>query len=106
MLCFRLVLLYWFFLFLLFHLSLPYVVIVYTEYVCNPPSTPIDCGDIPSDSISGVYTIYPEGSCGMTVYCDVETAGGPWTVSISKLIKQYLHKQDLFIEIMSNDNIL
>jgi hypothetical protein len=36
-----------------------------------------------SGAVSGVYTIYPEAvTSGMSVYCDMDTDGGSWTVSI------------------------
>nr|XP_011436832.2 ryncolin-4 [Crassostrea gigas] len=45
-------------------------------------SLPTDCQDIlRSGSLtSGVYTIYPQGTGGFKVYCDMITAGGGWTV--------------------------
>ena len=48
---------------------------------------PRDCNDIPSGPpLSGVYTIYPslpESSKHFDVYCDMDTDGGKWTVSMS-----------------------
>ncbi|VDH97400.1 Hypothetical predicted protein [Mytilus galloprovincialis] len=41
---------------------------------------PHDCGDIPEHCPSAVYTIYSTGSSSLDVYCDMETAGGSWTV--------------------------
>ncbi|XP_052085238.1 fibrinogen-like protein 1 [Mytilus californianus] len=42
-------------------------------------AVPHDCSDIHSDSISGIYKINPTG-CEFSVFCDMETAGGGWTV--------------------------
>jgi hypothetical protein len=41
-----------------------------------------DCQDIQDlgHVSSGIYTIYPEGTVGFPVRCDMDTAGGGWTV--------------------------
>ncbi|KAK3084997.1 hypothetical protein FSP39_022623 [Pinctada imbricata] len=44
---------------------------------------PGDCKEILNfepNSSSGVYTIFPEGSVGYSVFCDMTTQGGGWTV--------------------------
>ncbi|VDI70319.1 Hypothetical predicted protein [Mytilus galloprovincialis] len=52
--------------------------------VKNPDSIgnlqPRDCSDLPPCTKSGVFTIYPDESNTMTVYCDMCTSGGGWTV--------------------------
>jgi len=39
-----------------------------------------DCCDVPADSTSGIYRIYPNNSDVIDVYCDMDTDGGGWTV--------------------------
>ncbi|CAC5358785.1 Fibrinogen-like protein A,Ryncolin-4,Angiopoietin-related protein 7,Ficolin-3,Ficolin-1-B,Techylectin-5A,Ficolin-2,Ryncolin-1,Tenascin-R,Fibrinogen-like protein 1,Angiopoietin-1,Tenascin-X,Fibrinogen C domain-containing protein 1-A,Tenascin-N,Ryncolin-3,Tenascin,Fibroleukin,Fibrinogen C domain-containing protein 1,Techylectin-like protein,Ryncolin-2,Fibrinogen beta chain,Angiopoietin-related protein 6,Techylectin-5B,Angiopoietin-related protein 2,Angiopoietin-2,Microfibril-associated glycoprotein 4,Fibrino len=40
-----------------------------------------DCGDIrKSENKSGVYTIYPDGTSGFRVFCDMKSFGGGWTL--------------------------
>ncbi|MBN3310184.1 MFAP4 protein, partial [Amia calva] len=49
---------------------------------------PLDCEDIYRyfSRVSGVYHIYPAGPyIPVNVYCDMETDGGKWTVSIIRL---------------------
>ncbi|XP_052093892.1 techylectin-5A-like [Mytilus californianus] len=42
---------------------------------------PSDCGDLKkSEYKSGVYKIYPDGTSGFHVFCDMETDEGGWTV--------------------------
>ncbi|XP_039644785.1 microfibril-associated glycoprotein 4-like [Perca fluviatilis] len=50
---------------------------------CHPLGLPLDCSDIHdnSNSLSGVYTIYPIGATSaVQVYCDMDSEGGGWTV--------------------------
>lgn len=55
---------------------------------------PIDCDDVyrrDNTSSSGVYAIYPGGPTSpLHVFCDMETDGGRWTVSI-------LHRKSYWI---------
>ncbi|XP_071132953.1 fibroleukin-like [Mytilus edulis] len=39
-----------------------------------------DCSDLPSGSKSGVYTIHPAAGNNISVFCDMETDNGGWTV--------------------------
>ena len=42
-----------------------------------------DCSDLKNKhSKSGVYRIYPDKVKSFKVYCDMDTDGGSWTVSI------------------------
>ena len=40
---------------------------------------PRDCSDVPADSTSGTYRIYPDNSDVIDAYCDMETDDGDWT---------------------------
>ncbi|CAG2193822.1 unnamed protein product [Mytilus edulis] len=40
---------------------------------------PMDCGDIPAQCSSEVYTIYPKTGSSFDVYCDMVTESGGWT---------------------------
>ncbi|XP_021366377.1 fibrinogen-like protein A [Mizuhopecten yessoensis] len=42
-----------------------------------------NCGDVPTCNGSGVYTLTPTGS-NVDVFCDLDTAGGPWTIIASR----------------------
>ncbi|OWF44121.1 Ficolin-3 [Mizuhopecten yessoensis] len=42
-----------------------------------------NCGDVPTGHCSGVYTLTPAGS-NVDVFCDMDTAGGPWTIIASR----------------------
>ncbi|VDI24334.1 tenascin [Mytilus galloprovincialis] len=42
---------------------------------------PSDCGELrKSEKKSGVYKIYPDGSSGFNVFCDMKSFGGGWTL--------------------------
>ncbi|GBM16000.1 Techylectin-5A [Araneus ventricosus] len=81
---------------------------------CNVPyPKPADCEEVRRNGYneSGVYTVYPRnrlGLCSLTVFCDMDTMGGGWTVSYSK--KRQSGKSDQFGHSdkefwLGNDNI-
>ncbi|XP_076091055.1 fibrinogen C domain-containing protein 1-B-like isoform X1 [Mytilus galloprovincialis] len=42
---------------------------------------PSDCGELrKSENKSGVYKIYPDGTSGFNVFCDMKSFGGGWTL--------------------------
>ncbi|NXY91310.1 FGL1L protein, partial [Alcedo cyanopectus] len=43
-------------------------------------SLPKDCSEVPTGSPSGVYVIEPRGLHPIVVYCEMDEAGGGWTV--------------------------
>ena len=52
-----------------------------------------DCSAIQlgGNTADGVYTIYPKGHDNpLTVFCDLKTNGGGWTVS-SKILSDFVH---------------
>ncbi|XP_072300020.1 microfibril-associated glycoprotein 4-like [Eucyclogobius newberryi] len=80
---------------------------------CRATEKPVDCSDIllqDPDSSSGVYTIYPSDErLGVSVYCDMDTIQGPWTVFQRRMDVlftglEFLHKitargkQELLVE--------
>ncbi|XP_077129916.1 microfibril-associated glycoprotein 4-like [Ranitomeya variabilis] len=52
--------------------------------ICRDTCHPLDCSDVFAQGLTsdGVYLIYPGGvsSSPVPVYCDMSSAGGPWTV--------------------------
>ncbi|XP_052106723.1 ryncolin-4-like [Mytilus californianus] len=40
----------------------------------------LDCNDLPEIALSGVYTVYPDNSASMKVYCDKTNDSVGWTV--------------------------
>ena len=53
--------------------------------VCNTRSYPRDCQDVKDNGhlTSGVYRVYPACAyIGLNVYCDMDTDGGGWLVSM------------------------
>ena len=67
----------------------------------SAPLGPRDCSDIMNTynvTISGAYYIYPNASSGavrILVWCDMDTDGGGWTVSI-KMSKSCSIFSDIF----------
>lgn len=41
---------------------------------------PRECSDIQGQHPDGVYTIYPDGISPVSVFCDMHTENGKWTV--------------------------
>ncbi|GBL87947.1 hypothetical protein AVEN_33553-1, partial [Araneus ventricosus] len=57
----------------------------------NRTSSPMDCAEVLHNGYneSGVYTIWPKSRVtndkSIDVFCDMDTDGGGWTVSVSTL---------------------
>ena len=45
----------------------------------------MDCSDLPAESSSDMYVIQPLNSVNVTVFCEMETDGGGWTVSMNSV---------------------
>ncbi|VDH98893.1 Hypothetical predicted protein [Mytilus galloprovincialis] len=45
----------------------------------------MDCSDLPVESSSDIYVIQPLNSVNVTVFCEMETDGGGWTVSMNSV---------------------
>ncbi|CAC5356521.1 unnamed protein product [Mytilus coruscus] len=52
---------------------------------------PKDCSDLPPCTKSGVFEIYPDGTNKIDLYCDMDTAGGGWTVAVGPMGNDNLH---------------
>ncbi|XP_056391101.1 microfibril-associated glycoprotein 4-like [Hyla sarda] len=57
---------------------------IYNIISCRDSCRPHDCSDVSAQGLTadGVYLIYPGGETSppVPVYCDMRSAGGPWTV--------------------------
>lgn len=49
-------------------------------YVQFSGNHPTDCSELPTGSVSGVYTVETNKSHPYKVFCDMDTDGGGWTV--------------------------
>ncbi|CAG2206560.1 unnamed protein product [Mytilus edulis] len=78
---------------------------------CNQNVIPNrDCSDLPSGSKSGVYTIHPAAGNNISVFCDMETDNGGWTIGFMKDLQNAIYEIILNTEIIlqlttCNDNI-
>ncbi|XP_060072167.1 microfibril-associated glycoprotein 4-like [Ylistrum balloti] len=50
------------------------------------------CGKIPLRYCSAVFTVYPSQAMAFGIYCDMDTAGGPWTI----VANRYDGSQDFY----------